>query len=267
MSYYLLAWNPKRWEWEDIDKMSHDVKMGLPISTRWSCGNSKRIKRGDRVFLIRLGKEPKGIFASGIVTVGSYEGIHWDELKRAKGEKGLFVDVRFDTLLNPETETILPRAILDGPLFSTMHWDTQMSGVAIKDEIVLELEHIWRPLSGIANYTLPEEIHVSSSLIEGSVKCISVNSYERNSEARQKCLDYYGFSCHVCGFNFAETYGKIGEQFIHVHHLKQLSEIGEEYIIDPVRDLRPVCPNCHAMIHRRKSPFSIDEVRSLIKKY
>jgi predicted HNH restriction endonuclease len=40
-----------------------------------------------------------------------------------------------------------------------------------------------------------------------------------------------------------------------------LSEIGGEYIVDPVADLRPVCPNCHAVLHRRIPAYSIEEVR------
>ncbi len=61
-------------------------------------------------------------------------------------------------------------------------------------------------------------------------------------------------------FNLGEQYGEIGQGFIHVHHLKQLSDVGEGYEVDPVADLRPVCPNCHAMLHRNNPPLSIDEL-------
>ena len=50
-----------------------------------------------------------------------------------------------------------------------------------------------------------------------------------------------------------------------MHHLKQLSDIGDEYELDPIKDLRPVCPNCHAMIHRQKSALSIEDIKLLIK--
>ena len=56
------------------------------------------------------------------------------------------------------------------------------------------------------------------------------------------------------------TYGEVAEGLIHVHHLRSLSEVGEEYIVDPIADLRPVCPNCHAVLHTRTPPFSIEEV-------
>ena len=71
-------------------------------------------------------------------------------------------------------------------------------------------------------------------------------------------------SCSVCNFNFGQVFGKLGEGFIHVHHLRPISEIGEEYVVDPIEDLRPVCPNCHAMIHRRSPPLSIQEIKNLL---
>ncbi|WP_255262869.1 HNH endonuclease [Bacillus wiedmannii] len=97
---------------------------------------------------------------------------------------------------------------------------------------------------------LAEEITEPEKYNEGSTKTISVNIYERNPIARRKCIEYYGFSCVVCGFNFEERYGQMGKDFIHVHHLKELSQIGEEYEINPIEDLRPVCPNCHSMLHK-----------------
>jgi 5-methylcytosine-specific restriction protein A len=56
----------------------------------------------------------------------------------------------------------------------------------------------------------------------------------------------------------------LGAGFIQVHHTVPLSSIGTEYVIDPIRDLIPVCPNCHAMLHRKTPPFSIAELRGLL---
>jgi len=106
----------------------------------------------------------------------------------------------------------------------------------------------------------------SEALREGEVQQEVVNTYERNPEARRQCIRHYGVNCVICGFNFAESYGEIGEGFIHVHHLKPLSEIGGEYEVDPIRDLRPVCPNCHTMLHGRIPPYSLDELQSLLNK-
>ncbi len=91
-----------------------------------------------------------------------------------------------------------------------------------------------------------------------------MNVYERSAKARQACIARYGVDCFICGFNFNSVYGDAGDGFIHVHHLKPLSEVGEKYELDPVEDLRPVCPNCHAMIHRRIPAYTIEEMKELI---
>jgi 5-methylcytosine-specific restriction protein A len=100
--------------------------------------------------------------------------------------------------------------------------------------------------------------------VEGTPRKMLSTTYERNRKARDTCLEHYGAKCHVCGFDFSEVYGEIGKGYIHVHHRKKVSEIGQEYEIDPIKDLYPVCPNCHAMIHRRNPPFTLDEMKELI---
>ena len=115
---------------------------------------------------------------------------------------------------------------------------------------------------------LPEEIMTDEVFPEGAVTQITVNAYERCPKARQRCIDEYGSSCFICDFDFGLTYGPEAQGYIHVHHLKPLSECGGEYNVDPVRDLRPVCPNCHAVIHmgrRSDSIRDIEDVKQLIK--
>lgn len=70
-----------------------------------------------------------------------------------------------------------------------------------------------------------DEYKQSDNLEEGSLKKIFVNKYERNKIARDKCLEYYGFLCTICNFNFEKVYGVIGKNKIHVHHIKPLSRI------------------------------------------
>ena len=120
-------------------------------------------------------------------------------------------------------------------------------------------------LDQLDSFPLPEEFTDEESLIEGLAVKISVNRYERNQQARQLCIDHYGASCCVCDFDFRSVYGNIGKDYIHVHHIIPLSDIGNEYIVNPIEDLRPVCPNCHAMIHVDPiHPSSIDELKQRI---
>ncbi len=127
------------------------------------------------------------------------------------------------------------------------------------------LAEFWRP-SNTAQAIYPDDIPNDEVFPEGASRQVSVNAYERNSEARRRCIAHYGTRCCVCKLDFAEMYGEIGRGFIHIHHLKPLSEVGHEYQVDPIADLRPVCPNCHAMIHRRNPAYSIEEVRAALQR-
>ncbi|MFS0671050.1 HNH endonuclease [Peribacillus frigoritolerans] len=107
---------------------------------------------------------------------------------------------------------------------------------------------------------------VSETLEEGKRKTVRVNVYERNPIARKQCMGHYGAQCQVCGLNFEDTYGEVGKDFIHVHHIVPLHEIQQDYIVDPIQDLIPVCPNCHAMLHRKENGvyLSIEQLRQRI---
>lgn len=119
-------------------------------------------------------------------------------------------------------------------------------------------------VSGRDTWQFQEELGNEEPLVEGASFTVRVNAFERNPVARQKCINHFGTGCAVCGFNFGATYGSTADGYIHVHHLQPLASIGEEYIIDPIKDLRPVCANCHAVIHMRQPPYSIEEVQNLL---
>ena len=107
----------------------------------------------------------------------------------------------------------------------------------------------------------PDEV---GRYVEGATKRVLVNAYERNATARSACLSHYGYNCSVCAFNFESDFGEeIGGGFMHVHHVKPISVQGGEYTVNPIEDLRPVCPNCHAMLHKSDPPFTIEELREI----
>jgi len=101
-------------------------------------------------------------------------------------------------------------------------------------------------------------------LPEGASVRVEVNRYERSRINRTLCIARHGTACAVCQFDFFARYGEVGRDFIHVHHVVPVSTLGAGYVIDPGRDLVPVCPNCHAMLHRRNPPYSVSELRSLV---
>ncbi len=100
---------------------------------------------------------------------------------------------------------------------------------------------------------------------EGKKKEFYVSKYERNPVNRMNAIKIHGTRCMICGFDFEAFYGEAGRSFIEVHHIKPLSDLGEEVSIDPEKDLVCVCSNCHRIIHRKKNGvYTLDEVKEMI---
>lgn len=117
----------------------------------------------------------------------------------------------------------------------------------------------------VSNFGSKEKTKTPRHFDEGSKYNIELTITERHRAARAECLRIHGNSCKVCGLNFGEKFGKIGEGFIHVHHIVPISERDEQYKVNPEKDLVPLCPNCHAMAHRKKHPFTVSELKELLK--
>jgi len=124
--------------------------------------------------------------------------------------------------------------------------------------------HLDRRLAAFA--ALPEEAAHPEQYVEGAVVQITVNAYERSPKARAACIAHWGLACQACGMTFGERYGPQAAGYIHVHHLRPLAAVGAEYVLDPVNDLVPVCPNCHAVMHlRREEPYTVEDVREMLE--
>ncbi|MFL7025216.1 HNH endonuclease [Enterovibrio norvegicus] len=108
----------------------------------------------------------------------------------------------------------------------------------------------------------PDEVYVlPSEFTEGSIKQVTINAYERNPKARAACIAEHKAICQVCNFDFEAIYGAIGKGFIHIHHKVDLATIGKSYQVDPINDLIPVCPNCHAMLHTEEPAMDIEKLK------
>ncbi len=104
----------------------------------------------------------------------------------------------------------------------------------------------------------------TSNFSEGKVRVTYSTIYERNPKLRKAALNIHGYDCKACGLNFEKRYGEYGKGFIHVHHIKPISKAGEGSV-NPKTDLIPVCPNCHAMIHKPKDKvLSIPELIQIL---
>jgi len=102
---------------------------------------------------------------------------------------------------------------------------------------------------------------------EGMRFSVVSTTIERNPIARQKCIDHFGCKCYVCKFDFNLTYGALSNNYIHVHHKTDISTRDGEHEVDPIRDLVPLCPNCHAMVHQKKPSISVEELAAIYSQH
>lgn len=135
---FLFSWNPNKWPWLNIREESEQVKRGEMITERWTCSAHKRVQPGDRAFFSHVGKEPRGIFASGYIVSEPFIA------KNRKGNDAHFVNAQYDVLLDPQTSPILTLDILSIGRMEKQLWTPQASGIAIRPELIEELEAVWK---------------------------------------------------------------------------------------------------------------------------
>jgi 5-methylcytosine-specific restriction enzyme A len=251
-SGYLYTWSS--WNWVDFQDAVHRVNTEDLYEIRWSCGRRKNIELGDIVFLVRLGKIPiksKGIVGCGYVVSKPYQANHFSD----KEKTSLFTDVIFKTL---SSQPLIDLATLK-TMHPEVHWTPEQGGAKLPEEVVKNLISRLDSITDFEGWPKKGEI---TKYIEGKPRTRTRIAYDRSPRARQACIEAHGYACAVCSFKFIDMYGELGSTYIQVHHLKQLAEIGEEYVVDPVNDLRPVCANCHCMLHLKKPSYSIEELKA-----
>lgn len=168
-----------------------------------------------------------------------------------------------DALLNAGRPDLTLEAIVLRPKFRSLFSPDELS----EDQIRLgsyEKDAEKRKAKSARLY--PDELEPDRKYIEGGRKEVRVNAYERDPQAQAACLKHHGYRYAVCDLSFEDEYGEIGKGFIHVHHLKPLALTNPKYELDPVKDLRPVCPSCHAMLHRGDPPLTIPQLRRTVSK-
>lgn len=145
MRVVLLTWNPQKWHWKTLRRDVAGVRRReAAVETSWSTGSSRSVKRGDRFYLLKQGKPPRGIMGSGRITSDCYQGEHWDAERAARGDIANYADIRFEVLLDPDREELLGGPALQLGTLSRVNWKPQGSGTAVPETAVRELEILWK---------------------------------------------------------------------------------------------------------------------------
>jgi 5-methylcytosine-specific restriction protein A len=265
---YLFTWNPAKFLWEEnypgeLARFARDSRKGQSIQLLWSCANSTLPQKGDRAFLIKLGKQGRGIFASGWLTRGSHLRPESDF-----GPRG--VDIECDVFLNPSGDALLDPSIIGG-----QNWTPQNSGMTVRPEAHRALESLWAEhvrSSGripnprqVTNVAAVEALELEA--LEGELREQLVLHRKRERALReQKLVEFrqrHGrLYCEVCQFDFVAVYGV---EYAEVHHLKPIANRAQPSLTR-TSDLAVLCANCHRIAHiDPKKMIALEKLKAMLR--
>ena len=166
---YLLTWNPSKWDFEGgYNVFLQSVNNGENPIIEWRAANFS-IKKGDTLFLMRLGVQPRGIILKGIAMGNGHPSKHYEEGRAKAGEMINRVDVKFVSAGDFAKGEYIDWRVLQ-TRFPNQNWTPQASGIAIRDEYCDALNELWeQTIMSINVPILPKNIIKAP---DGSIKYI-----------------------------------------------------------------------------------------------
>lgn len=110
---------------------------------------------------------------------------------------------------------------------------------------------------------------------EGFIRFNQVKTKARSRKLVEIAKRHYmrdgNLFCSACNFNFEKFYGEVGKGYIEIHHLKPIfayEDKLEQSLNEALKNVAPVCSNCHRVIHRSNDQLlSIPSLQKIIKEY
>lgn len=256
MDALILGWDINAWNRWDYDAVVEQVAQTGQYLDRWRIDGRWNAGPGTEAWLLLqgTGDADTGLIGHGVVMSEPFQ---------AAGAGSVAaewcVTVAFDALL-PIGEQL--RAGTLGAAVPGVPWDTAVrrAGMVLPPSAEPGLRRLWReqgPTAAGRGQLVP------GTFPPEAVSRIDVNRFERNADARRSCLAFHGTSCAACGYSFETTYGTA--DVMDVHHVVPPALLESGYQLDPITDLVPLCPNCHAVAHCGTGPpLTIQELRSMM---
>ena len=253
--YWLVSWNEKEFRLHDYFREFQDT-------IDWNNPSNRQFNVGDIVYLYSSSPEQTIRYKAQVIKT--------EVPKEEEIDDSLYKKKRSDSE-SKHVFRLKKISIISDPKLDYERLKKHGLNCSIRTPINAKgelLEYIKSVLEKEYSDNDFEELQETEGLFEGAKKTVVVNQYERNPKARRECIAANGYKCKVCGMDFEKIYGEIGKDFIHVHHVVPISSIGKEYKLNPVNELVPVCPNCHAMLHRGKDGIvlTVEELKKIISK-
>jgi 5-methylcytosine-specific restriction protein A len=268
MAAVVLGWNPATAFGAGPGRADYRLAASTVLGTglfgiRWRVGRVQRLDPGTDVWLFAQGRHGRGLLGHGVVASAPQPGA------ALPARLGLLAGIVFDLLLPPGDA--LPAEGLAESV-PDMNWSAiRTTGTVVPTQSESQLRAAWtrflrsRPVPedwlAAADPTLP----LPGSMPQDSLRTVGINRYEYDPDAVRQCVAFHGTSCAACGLSMEQIYGPAGAAFVQVHHIVPPASLSPGYVLDPVADLVPLCPNCHAMAHRGvPDPYTPGELRRML---
>ena len=265
MPTYLMTWNSRdALAWPQMSRDAEVVASGGKPQMWWRCGHSKTIHKGDSLLLFRQGTDPKGVIGTA-VAISDWEAYESGGPKQPSRTKNR-VHIQIESLVNPDIDDLLTVSQMTAGGVAGVKWNVQESGTRIPDDDAKRIVELWLPKSTV--------ILDSADLagIEGELRLHLVRHRKRERRLRDAVIaaalkKYGALVCEVprCNFDFLVRYGELGRAFAHVHHIAKLADRTHP-METRVSELKIVCANCHAMIHRGNENRDMDTLIPILRR-
>lgn len=112
----------------------------LPLDFNWSVWEHEKAHEGDRFFFIRVGYEkPTGLVGWGSFTSEPYADEDWS----GQGRPTFYMDMEFDSVVDPASDAILPTSALEKAIPEIV-WRKGKAGVMVTPEVAGKIDALWR---------------------------------------------------------------------------------------------------------------------------
>lgn len=268
MTSVVLGWNPASAFGAGPGRIPYRTAVdavqreGL-FRTRWRVGRAQRLEPATDAWLFVQGRQGRGLLGHGLVAGAP------QPVPALPPRLGLLAEVEFDLLL--EVGDTMPAELLEDTVPGVAWNAVRSTGTIVPAASEPVLRAAWtgflrsRPVPagglGAADPTVP----VPGALPQAALRRVAVNRFEHDPEAVRLCVAFHGPACAACGLTLEQLYGPAGAAFVQVHQIVPASGLEPGYRLDPVSDLVPLCPNCHAMAHRgTPDPYTPAELRRML---
>lgn len=252
MASVILPWNPAEQEWPGTYAADLEtVRIRGVLRRSWGMPLPTPRVDDTEVWLVVMGSRPamQGLIGHGVALRSTESD---DPVRSAAG-----TIIDFDVLLAHGDQVplelisvYLPEAPPLVPFLLEAAAEAALRGV-------------WAEENGPAPGTVDP---IPGAMPLSCAQRVQVNRFEHDPDLRASAVAHHGSACHACGLDGEQVYGPAGHDLIQVHHTAPLRHLTDDYDVDPLVDLVPLCPTCHVVVHSRwPHPYSVEQVRSMLR--